>query len=54
VIALLIALALFHGVRGTFAYHKLPPLPPGMPSLQESFRAIASDQQRVEQKIDHE
>src|SRR5215472_6129091 len=35
-IGALIALALLHGVRGTFAYHKLPPLPVGMPSIEQS------------------
>lgn len=41
VIATLIALALLHGVRGTFGYHKLPPLPAGMPSIEQSFQAVA-------------
>lgn len=41
VIATLIALALLQGVRGTFAYHKLPPLPAGMPSIEQSFQAVA-------------
>jgi hypothetical protein len=47
VIATLIALALLHGVRGTFAYRKLPPLPVGMPSIEQSFKAVASDNQQA-------
>ena len=40
VISLLVALAFLHGVRGTFAYHKLPPRPAGLPSLAQSFEAL--------------
>jgi len=40
VIALLVALAFLHGVRGTFAYHKLPPRPAGLPSLAQGFQAL--------------
>jgi len=40
VIPVLITLALLHGVRGTFAYHKLPPRPAGLPSLAEGFAAL--------------
>jgi hypothetical protein len=50
VIPPLIALALFHGVRGTFAYHRLPPLPAGLPSLEQSFKAVASSHQQINQK----
>jgi hypothetical protein len=32
--------ALLHGVRGTIGYHKLPPKPVGMPSIEESFKAL--------------
>lgn len=37
---LLITLAFLNGVRGTFAYHKLPPRPEGLPSLAQSFGAL--------------
>jgi hypothetical protein len=50
----LIALALFHGVRGTLAYHKLPPLPDGLPSLEQSFKAVASGHQQVDHKTEQE
>jgi hypothetical protein len=40
VIPVLITLALLHGVRGTFAYHKLPPRPEELPSLAQSFAAL--------------
>ena len=33
----LVALAFFHGVRGTFAYQKLPALPANLPSIEQSF-----------------
>ena len=39
-ISLLAALAFLHGVRGTFAYHKLPPRPADLPSLAQSFDAL--------------
>jgi len=38
--AILIAVALLNGVRGTFAYRTLPAAPPGTPSLKESFDAF--------------
>ena len=45
----IVALALLHGVRGTFAYAKLTPLPLGTPSVEQSFRAFAANP-TVEQK----
>lgn len=36
----LVALAFLHGVRGTFAYRKLPARPIGLPSLAQSFEAF--------------
>jgi hypothetical protein len=39
-INVLVALAFLHGVRGTFAYHKLSPRPAGLPSLAQSFEAL--------------
>jgi hypothetical protein len=44
----LIAIALLHGVRGTFACHKLPPVPAGTPSIEESFQAMRRDPQPSE------
>jgi len=37
----LILLAFWQGVRGTFAYAKLPPKQVGVPSIEDSFRAMA-------------
>jgi hypothetical protein len=48
ILASLIALALWHGVRGTFAYHKLPSIPAGTPSIEESFQAMRRDPKTAE------
>lgn len=40
IIPALIALALFAGVRGSFAYQKLPPRPQDLPSIEQSFRSV--------------
>jgi hypothetical protein len=37
---------LLHGVRGTIGYHKLPPKPAGMPSIEESFRALVQKSEK--------
>jgi len=37
----LILLAFWQGVRGTFAYAKLPPKQVGVPSIEDSFKAMA-------------
>jgi len=42
-IGALITLALLHSVCGTFSYHKLPALPVGMLSIEQSFRAVTAD-----------
>jgi len=36
----LVTLAFLNGVRGTFAYHKLPPRPEGLPTLAQGFGAL--------------
>jgi hypothetical protein len=36
----LIALGLFAGVRGTFAYHRLPPKPQDLPTIEQGFRSV--------------
>jgi hypothetical protein len=43
VIPILVALAFLHGVRGTIAFHKLPPRPEGLPSLAQSFGALGQN-----------
>ena len=40
IISILVALALLAGVRGSFAYHKLPVKPEKLPSLADSFRSV--------------
>lgn len=45
----LIALALFHGVRGALAYHKFSALPANLPSVEQSFRSLSqTPEQRAE------
>ena len=36
----LVALALFAGVRGTLAYHRFPPKPKDLPSVEQSFQSL--------------
>jgi hypothetical protein len=40
IVRVVIFLAFLNGVRGTFAYHKLPPKPVGLPSIQQSFQSV--------------
>lgn len=42
VISLLFVLAFLNCIRGAFAYHKFPPLPANIPSVEQSFRAMAN------------
>jgi hypothetical protein len=37
-----IMLGLWHGVRGTLAYHRLEPIAEGTPSIEQSFRSMKS------------
>lgn len=39
-IAIIVAFALFAGVRGTFAYRKLPPKVENLPNIADSFKAV--------------
>jgi hypothetical protein len=50
-IVMLVALALFHGIRGTFAFNQLAPLPAGTPSIKDSFLAVSagSEQKTVQE-----
>jgi hypothetical protein len=49
VLTVVIALALFHGVRATFALHRLPSIPAGTPSVEQSFKAFVA-KHRVDDK----
>jgi FtsH-binding integral membrane protein len=51
VISLLVALAFLHGVRGTLAYHKLPPRPAGLPSLAQSFEALGRTPAKTNESV---
>jgi len=39
-VAIVVAFALFAGVRGTFAYRKLPPKTENLPNIADSFKAV--------------
>ena len=43
IVSSLIALALFHGIRGTFAFHKFPAIPEDTPSIEKSFQSMKAD-----------
>jgi len=51
VIPVLITLAFLHGVRGTFAYHKLPPRPAELPSLAQSFATLEQNPQESKRVV---
>ena len=40
IVPAVIALALFAGIRGSFAYQKLPPKPKDLPTIEESFQSV--------------
>ncbi len=40
IIPAVIGLALFAGIRGSFAYQKLPPKPKDLPTIEQSFRSV--------------
>jgi hypothetical protein len=40
IIPALIGLALFAGIRGSFAHQKLPPKPKDLPTIEQSFRSV--------------
>ena len=46
----LVALALLHGVRGTFAFHRFAPIPEGTPSIEDSFRSFGHSQQPTQRE----
>ena len=39
IVRAVILFAFLNGVRGSFAYHELPPKPVGLPSIQQSFQS---------------
>ena len=48
---LLVAFAFLHGVRGTLAYHKLPPRPANLPSLAQSFEALGQTSPGTDESV---
>ncbi len=46
-----IALAFFHGMRGTVAYHKLPALPASLPSIEQSFQTVGQSSSKAEKNL---
>ena len=49
----LIALAFFHGVRGTVAYHRFPTLPANLPSIEQSFQTVKQTPSRPENELEN-
>ena len=41
-LSILIFLALVAGIRGTLAYHRFPPKPKDLPSVEQSFQSLKS------------
>ena len=52
VLTLLVALALLHGVRGTFAFHRFAPIPEGTPSIEDSFRSFGQTQRPSQEEAE--
>lgn len=50
VLFVLVALALWHGVRGTFAFHRFGPIEAGTPSIEDSFRTFEQPQKTAQQE----
>jgi hypothetical protein len=48
----LIALAFFHGVRGTIAYHRFPALPANLPSIEQSFQTVRQTSPQPENELE--
>jgi hypothetical protein len=44
----LVSLALRHGVRGTFAFHRFAPIAAGTPSIEDSFRSFGQPPKRTQ------
>jgi hypothetical protein len=44
----LVSLALWHGVRGTFAFHRFAPSAAGTPSIEDSFRSFGQPPKRTQ------
>ena len=47
-LAIAVALALLHGVRGACAFHKFAPIPANTPGIEQSFRSFGQNSPRSE------
>jgi hypothetical protein len=50
ILSILVGLALWHGVRGTFAFHRFGPIAAGTPSIEDSFRSFSQSSQPTQQE----
>lgn len=50
VLFVLVALALWHGIRGTFAFHRFGPIAAGTPSIEDSFRTFGKSQKAAREE----
>jgi|ERR1041385_64385 hypothetical protein len=49
ILPVLITLAFLNAVRGTLAYHRFPPLPANLPSVEQSFKAMGNPSPKSEE-----
>ena len=50
IVSILVGLALWHGGRGTFAFHRFAPIAAGTPGIEESFRSFGQSPKRTQQE----
>jgi len=50
IVFILVGLALWHGVRGTFAFHRFAPIAAGTPGIEDSFRSFGQSPKRTQQE----
>ena len=48
-LSVLITLAFLNAARGTLAYHRFPPLPANLPSVEQSFKAMGNPSSKGEE-----
>jgi len=46
----LVSLALWHGIRGTLAFHRFAPIAAGTPSIEDSFRSFGQSTRETKQE----
>jgi hypothetical protein len=50
IVSILVGLALWHGGRGTFAFHRFAPIAAGTPGIEDSFRSFGQSPKRTQQE----